>query len=329
MNVVGNIGYVAIAVLGGILVIKKTINIGDIQAFIQYMQQFTQPIAQTANITNVLQSTAAAAERIFEFLKEEEEIENTKNPVVLSNVKGDVEFEDITFGYDPKKVVIKNFSAKIKAGQRVAIVGPTGAGKTTIVNLLMRFYDVDSGSIKIDGVDIRDMRREDVRRMFGMVLQDTWLFNGTIKENISYGNSNIKDSDIVEAAKYAHADHFIRSLSDGYDMIINEEADNISQGEKQLLTIVRAILANPPMLILDEATSSVDTRTEILIQKAMERLMEDRTTFVIAHRLSTIKKSDLILVMNEGSIVEQGKHEELLLKNGFYAELYNSQFKEF
>jgi len=329
MNIVGNIGYVAIAVLGGILVIKRTINIGDIQAFIQYMQRFTQPIAQTANITNVLQSTAAAAERIFEFLKEEEEIENIKNPVKLSNVKGNVEFKDIMFGYDPNKVVIKNFNAKIKAGQRVAIVGPTGAGKTTIVNLLMRFYDVDSGSIKIDGVDIRKMRREELRRMFGMVLQDTWLFNGTIKENISYGNPNAKDSDIVEAAKYAYADHFIRSLPGGYDMVINEEADNISQGEKQLLTIARAMLAKPPMLILDEATSSVDTRTEILIQKAMERLMENRTTFVIAHRLSTIKKSDLILVMNEGSIVEQGKHEELLSRNGFYAELYNSQFKGF
>jgi ATP-binding cassette subfamily B protein len=329
MNIVGNIGYVAIAVLGGILVIKRTINIGDIQAFIQYMQRFTQPIAQTANITNVLQSTAAAAERIFEFLKEEEEIENIKNPVKLSNVKGNVEFEDVRFGYDTNKVVIKNFNAKIKAGQRVAIVGPTGAGKTTIVNLLMRFYDVDSGSIKVDGVDIRKMRREDLRRMFGMVLQDTWLFNGTIKENISYGNPKVKDSDIVEAAKYAYADHFIRSLPDGYDMVINEEADNISQGEKQLLTIARAMLAKPPMLILDEATSSVDTRTEILIQKAMERLMENRTTFVIAHRLSTIKKSDLILVMDEGSIVEQGKHEELLSKNGFYAELYNSQFKEF
>jgi ATP-binding cassette subfamily B protein len=293
------------------------------------MQRFTQPIAQTANITNVLQSTAAAAERIFEFLKEEEEIENIKNPVKLSNVKGNVEFEDVRFGYDTNKVVIKNFNAKIKAGQRVAIVGPTGAGKTTIVNLLMRFYDVDSGSIKIDDVDIRKMRREELRRMFGMVLQDTWLFNGTIKENISYGNPKVKDSDIVEAAKYAYADHFIRSLPDGYDMVINEEADNISQGEKQLLTIARAMLAKPPMLILDEATSSVDTRTEILIQKAMERLMENRTTFVIAHRLSTIKKSDLILVMDEGSIVEQGKHEELLSKNGFYAELYNSQFKEF
>ena len=328
MNIIGNIGYVAVAVLGGSLVIKGAINIGDIQAFIQYMQQFTQPIAQVANITNVLQSTAAAAERIFEFLGEEEEIENPKNPVILSNVKGNVEFKNVKFGYDKDQVVIKDFSANIKTGQRVAIVGPTGAGKTTIVNLLMRFYDVDSGSIKVDGVDIREMRREDVRRMFGMVLQDTWLFNGTIKENIAYGDLDAKESAIIESAKYAHADHFIRSLPNGYDMMINEEADNISQGEKQLLTIARAMLANPPMLILDEATSSVDTRTEILIQKAMERLMEGRTTFVIAHRLSTIKKSDLILVMNEGSIVEQGKHEELLRKNGFYAELYNSQFKE-
>ena len=327
INILGNVGYVGIAVLGGWLTIKGTINIGDIQAFIQYMQQFTQPIAQTANITNVLQSTAAAAERIFEFLDEKEEIENVKDPIVLSSIKGNVEFKNVKFGYDPKKVVIKDFSADIKAGQKIAIVGPTGAGKTTIVNLLMRFYDVDSGSIKIDGVDIRNMKREDLRRMFGMVLQDTWLFKGTIKENISYGSINAKDSDIINAAKTAHADHFIHSLPDGYDMIINEEADNISQGEKQLITIARAMLENPPMLILDEATSSVDTRTEILIQNAMERLMEGRTTFVIAHRLSTIKKSDLILVMDKGNIVEKGNHEDLLKKDGFYASLYNSQFK--
>ncbi len=327
INILGNVGYVGIAVLGGWLTIKGTINIGDIQAFIQYMQQFTQPIAQTANITNVLQSTAAAAERIFEFLDEKEEIENVKYPIVLSSIKGNVEFKNVKFGYDPKKVVIKDFSADIKAGQKIAIVGPTGAGKTTIVNLLMRFYDVDSGSIKIDGVDIRNMKREDLRRMFGMVLQDTWLFKGTIKENISYGSINAKDSDIINAAKTAHADHFIHSLPDGYDMIINEEADNISQGEKQLITIARAMLENPPMLILDEATSSVDTRTEILIQNAMERLMEGRTTFVIAHRLSTIKKSDLILVMDKGNIVEKGNHEDLLKKDGFYASLYNSQFK--
>lgn len=328
MNILGNVGYVAIAVLGGWLAIKGTINIGDIQAFMQYMQQFTQPITQTANVTNVLQSTAAAAERIFEFLDEEEEIENVKDPIVLSSVKGDVEFKNVKFGYSSKKIVIKDFSATIKAGQKIAIVGPTGAGKTTIVNLLMRFYDVDSGSISIDGIDIRDMRREDLRRMFGMVLQDTWLFKGTIKENISYGSLNAQESDIINAAKAAHADHFIHSLPDGYEMVINEEADNISQGEKQLITIARAMLENPPMLILDEATSSVDTRTEILIQDAMERLMEGKTTFVIAHRLSTIKKSDLILVMDEGNIVEKGNHEELLKKNGFYASLYNSQFKE-
>jgi len=327
MNIIGNVGYVGIAVLGGSLAIRGTINIGDIQAFIQYMQQFTRPITETANITNVLQSTVAAAERIFEFLNEEEEIENVKDPIVLSSIKGNVEFKNVRFGYNPKRRVIKDFSASVKAGQKVAIVGPTGAGKTTIVNLLMRFYDVDGGSIRIDGVDIRDMRREDLRKMFGMVLQDTWLFKGTIKENISYGSTNVTDSDIINAAKVAHVDHFIHSLPDGYDMVINEEADNISQGEKQLLTIARAMLANPPMLILDEATSSVDTRTEVLIQTAMDRLMEGRTTFVIAHRLSTIKKSDLILVMNDGNIVEKGTHTQLLQKNGFYAELYNSQFK--
>lgn len=328
MNIVGNMGYVGIAVLGGWLAIKGSINIGDIQAFIQYMQQFTQPITQTANITNVLQSTAAAAERIFEFLNENEEIKNIESPIELSSVKGNVEFKDVKFGYDNDKVIIKDFNASIKAGQRIAIVGPTGAGKTTMVNLLMRFYDVDSGSISIDGVDIRNIRREDLRKMFGMVLQDTWLFNGTIKDNIAYGRLEAKDSEIIDAAKAAHADHFIHSLPDGYNMIVNEEADNISQGEKQLLTIARAMLANPPMLILDEATSSVDTRTEVLIQKAMDKLMEGKTTFVIAHRLSTIKKSDLILVMDQGNIVEQGTHEELLAKNGFYASLYNSQFKE-
>lgn len=328
MNVVGNMGYVGIAVLGGWLAIKGSINIGDIQAFIQYMQQFTQPITQTANITNVLQSTAAAAERIFEFLSEKEEVKNIDNAVELTNVKGNVEFKNVRFGYDKDKVIIKDFNAVVKAGQKIAIVGPTGAGKTTMVNLLMRFYDVDSGSILVDGVDIRNIKRESLRKMFGMVLQDTWLFNGTIKENIAYGNLDAKDSEIIDAAKAAHADHFIHSLPDGYNMVINEEADNISQGEKQLLTIARAMLANPPMLILDEATSSVDTRTEVLIQKAMEKLMEGRTTFVIAHRLSTIKKSDLILVMDHGNIVEQGTHEELLKKDGFYANLYNSQFSE-
>jgi ATP-binding cassette subfamily B protein len=327
MNIVGNVAYVAIAVLGGWLAINNRLMIGDIQAFIQYMREFTHPITHVANITNVLQSTAAAAERIFEFLAEQEEVEDVKNLVTLDSVRGDVEFDHVRFGYEPDQVVIKDFSVEVKAGQQIAIVGPTGAGKTTLVNLLMRFYDVDSGSIKIDGVDIRGMRREDVRKMFGMVLQDTWLFNGTIKENISYGNPNKSDSEIIQAAKNAHVDHFIHSLPDGYDMVINEEADNISQGEKQLITIARAMLDNPPMLILDEATSSVDTRTELLIQRAMENLMKGRTTFVIAHRLSTIKKADLILVIDNGDIVEKGKHEELLKKNGFYASLYNSQFK--
>ncbi|NLB12322.1 ABC transporter ATP-binding protein [Candidatus Dojkabacteria bacterium] len=328
INVVGNVGYVGVAVLGGKLAIQGSINIGDIQAFIQYMNQFTQPITQVANVTNILQSTAAAAERIFEFLDEKEEIKDVKNPVVLKKIKGDIEFNNVVFGYEKDKVIIKNFNAKVKGGQQIAIVGPTGAGKTTIVNLLMRFYDVNSGSIKIDGVDIRSMRRSDVRRMFGMGLQDTWLFNGTVKENIAYGNLDAKDSDIITAARAAYADHFIHTLPDGYDMVISEEADNISQGEKQLLTIARAMLANPPMLILDEATSSVDTRTEVLIQSAMEKLMEGRTTFVIAHRLSTIKKADLILVMNKGNIVEKGTHSKLLEKNGFYAELYNSQFTQ-
>lgn len=328
INVVGNVGYVGVAVLGGRLAIQGKINIGDIQAFIQYMNQFTQPIMQVANVTNVLQSTAAAAERIFEFLGEEEEVKDVKSPVVLKKVRGDIEFDNVVFGYDEDRVVIKNFNVKVKAGQQVAIVGPTGAGKTTMVNLLMRFYDVNSGCIKIDGVDIRDMRRSDVRRMFGMVLQDTWLFNGSIKENIAYGSLDAKESEIIAVAQAAYADHFIHTLPDGYDMVINEEADNISQGEKQLLTIARAMLANPPMLILDEATSSVDTRTEVLIQSAMEKLMEGRTTFVIAHRLSTIKKAGIILVMDHGNIVEKGTHTELLKKNGFYAELYNSQFRE-
>ncbi len=329
MNVIGNVGYVAIAVLGGWLTLKGSMTIGGIQSFIQYMQQFTQPITQTANIANILQSTAAAAERIFEFLNEKEEVKDIENPVVLKKVRGDVKFENVKFCYEKDKVIINDFNANIKAGQTVAIVGPTGAGKTTMINLLMRFYDVDEGSIKIDGVDIRDIKREELRKMFGMVLQDTWLFSGSIRENISYGNLESSESEIIEAAKFAYADHFIHSLPDGYDMVINEEADNISQGEKQLLTIARAVLSNPPMIILDEATSSVDTRTEVLIQEAMEKLMDGRTTFVIAHRLSTIKKSDLILVMNEGSIVEYGKHEELLKKNGFYASLYNSQFKTF
>ncbi len=327
MNIISNSGYVAIAVLGGKFAIEGKINIGDIQAFMQYMNQFTQPIAQTANISNIFQSMAASAERVFEFLNEDEEMETTKVFKQIKEVKGNIKFENVKFGYNSDRMIIKGFSADISAGQKVAIVGPTGAGKTTMVNLLMRFYDIDSGSIKIDGVDIKDMRREDVRKLFGMVLQDTWLFNGTIKENIAYAKPDATEDEIIEAAKSAYADHFIRTLPEGYDTVINEEADNISQGEKQLLTIARAMLANPPMLILDEATSSVDTRTELLIQKAMDKLTKGRTTFVIAHRLSTIKNADLILVMDHGNIVEKGKHQELLEKNGFYASLYNSQFQ--
>lgn len=327
MNIISNSGYVAIAVLGGKFAIEGKINIGDIQAFMQYMNQFTQPITQTANISNIFQSMAASAERVFEFLNEPEEMETAKVFKQIKEVKGNIKFENVKFGYNSDRMIIKGFSADISAGQKVAIVGPTGAGKTTMVNLLMRFYDIDSGSIKIDGVDIKDMRREDVRKLFGMVLQDTWLFNGTIKENIAYAKPDATEDEIIEAAKSAYADHFIRTLPEGYDTVINEEADNISQGEKQLLTIARAMLANPPMLILDEATSSVDTRTELLIQKAMDKLTKGRTTFVIAHRLSTIKNADLILVMDHGNIVEKGKHEELLKENGFYASLYNSQFQ--
>lgn len=327
MNVISNGGYVAIAVLGGKFAIEGKINIGDIQAFMQYMNQFTQPITQTANISNIFQSMAASAERVFEFLNEAEEKESAKEFKEIKEVKGNIKFENVKFGYNPDRMIIKGFSADIKAGQKIAIVGPTGAGKTTMVNLLMRFYDIDSGSIKIDGIDIKDMRREDVRKLFGMVLQDTWLFNGTIKENIAYAKPDATEDEIIEAAKSAYADHFIRTLPEGYNTVINEEADNISQGEKQLLTIARAMLVNPPMLILDEATSSVDTRTELLIQKAMDKLTRGRTTFVIAHRLSTIRNADLILVMNHGNIVEKGKHKELLEKNGFYASLYNSQFQ--
>jgi len=326
MNFIGNLGFVGVSVVGGWLAIRGSINIGDIQAFIQYVRQFNQPISQTANVANILQSTAAAAERVFEFLGEEEEIPQAEQPVEIKSVKGAVEFDNVVFGYNPEKTIIKGFTASIQPGQRIAIVGPTGAGKTTMVNLLMRFYDVNQGSIKIDGIDIRDMRRSGVRKMFGMVLQDTWLFNGTIKENIAYSNPEATDEEILAAAKAAHVDRFVHSLPNGYDMVLNEEADNVSQGEKQLLTIARALLANPPMLILDEATSSVDTRTEVLIQKAMETLMEGRTSFVIAHRLSTIRDADLILVMDNGNIVEQGTHNELLSANGFYASLYNSQF---
>ena len=328
INFIGNIGYVAIAILGGWLAINGRLKIGDIQAFIQYVDQFNQPLVQVANIANILQSTAAAAERVFEFLDEPEEAVESNNLVKLSGVKGEVEFDNVVFGYKPDQTIIKGLSAHIKPGQRVAIVGPTGAGKTTLVNLLMRFYEINSGSIKIDGVDIRKMKRSDVRQMFGMVLQDTWLFNGTIRQNLMYGNPKATEEEMIKTAKEAHVDHFVRSLPGGYDMVLGEEAANISQGEKQLLTIARAMLEKAPMLILDEATSSVDTRTEVLIQKAMDKLMQGKTSFVIAHRLSTIRDADLILVVKDGNIIEQGNHETLLKQNGFYAELYNSQFAE-
>lgn len=328
MNFIGNIGYVVMAILGGWLAINGRLKIGDIQAFIQYIDQFNQPLVQVANIANVLQSTAAAAERVFEFLDEPEEKAEGKDLVKLAHVKGEVEFDNVVFGYKPDQTIIKGLSAHIKPGQRVAIVGPTGAGKTTLVNLLMRFYEINSGAIKIDGVDIRQMKRSDVRQMFGMVLQDTWLFNGTIRQNLLYGNPTASEEEMITTAKEAHVDHFVRSLPGGYDMMLGEEATNISQGEKQLLTIARAMLARTPMLILDEATSSVDTRTEVLIQKAMDKLMQGKTSFVIAHRLSTIRDADLILVVRDGNIIEQGKHDELLKQNGFYAELYNSQFAE-
>ena len=327
MTFIGNIGYVLVSILGGWLAIKRTIQVGDILAFVQYVRQFSQPIAQVAQISNVLQSTVAASERVFEFLEEEEEIAETAGPTSSKNIVGNVTFKDVHFGYNPNKIIINNFNTEIKSGQRIALVGPTGAGKTTIVKLLMRFYDVNSGAILIDGKDIRDFKRDELRKMFGMVLQDTWLFNGSIRENIRYGNLEASDKEVIQAAKAAHAHHFIKTLPNGYDMELNEEVSNISQGQKQLLTIARAILADPKVLILDEATSSVDTRTEVLIQKAMENLMKDRTSFIIAHRLSTIRDADLILVMNEGDIVEQGKHEELLAAKGFYASLYNSQFE--
>lgn len=326
MSFVGNLGYVGVVVVGGWQALNGHIKIGDIQAFIQYVQQFNQPITQTANIANVLQATAAAAERVFEFLDEKEQPIDVKKPVKPTEMSGQVSFDNVVFGYDPKKPVIKGLSADIKSGQRVAIVGPTGAGKTTLVNLLMRFYEVGEGAITIDGINIKDMRREDVRRMFGMVLQDTWLFSGSIRDNITYGAPNATETDMIETAKEAHVDHFVRSLPGGYDMQLNEEANNISQGEKQLLTIARAMLAKTPMLILDEATSSVDTRTEVLIQKAMDNLMNGKTSFVIAHRLSTIRDADLILVMKDGNVIEQGDHHALMRQNGFYASLYNSQF---
>jgi len=327
MMFIGNLGYAAVAVLGGWLAIRGTITVGDIQAFIQYVRSFTRPIQRLANISNVLQQTAAAAERVFEFLDEAEEIADTADPVELEEIAGHVEFKNVHFGYDPEKVVIHEFSAAAQPGRKVAIVGPTGAGKTTMVKLLMRFYDVNGGAILVDGHDIRDFARHDLRKMFGMVLQDTWLFNGSIMENIRYGRPEATDEEVIEAAKTAHVDHFVRTLPDGYDMELNEEASNVSYGQKQLLTIARAVLADPKMLILDEATSSVDTRTEVLIQKAMDNLMAGRTSFIIAHRLSTIRNADVILVMNEGDIVESGKHEELLEQGGFYTELYNSQFE--
>lgn len=327
MNFVGNLAYVGVSILGGYLAVRGSIGVGDILAFIQYVRSFTQPIAQTANIANVLQSTMAAAERVFRFLDEPEESPDPAEPAKLPEVKGVVAFDHVRFGYEAGKPVIRDFSAEIRPGQKVAIVGPTGAGKTTIVKLLMRFYDVDSGSITIDGVDITKFARQDLRSMFGMVLQDSWLFNGSIRDNIRYGRLDANNERIVTAAKAANVDHFVRTLPGGYNMVLNEESSNISQGQKQLLTIARAFLADPRILILDEATSSVDTRTEVLIQKAMQELMKNRTSFVIAHRLSTIRDADVILVMNEGDIVEQGKHEELLSAGGFYSSLYRSQFE--
>ena len=328
MQFVGNLGYVAVAILGGYLAIKKTIQVGDIQSFIQYVRNFTQPITQVAQVANMLQSTAAASERVFEFLEEEEEDQFAQNPVSVEGLEGNVEFDHVHFGYNADKIIINDFSAKVKQGQKIAIVGPTGAGKTTMIKLLMRFYDVNSGAILIDGHNLKDFNRGELRQMFGMVLQDTWLFHGSIKENIRYGKLDATDEEVIEAAKAAHVHRFVQTLPNGYDMELNEEASNVSQGQKQLLTIARAILADPKILILDEATSSVDTRTEVRIQKAMDNLMRGRTSFIIAHRLSTIRDADLILVMKDGDIIEQGNHEELLKQNGFYAELYNSQFEK-
>jgi len=326
ISFVGNLSYVAVCVLGGYLVVDGKINIGDIQSFIQYTRNFSQPINQTAQIANVLQSTVAAAERVFEFLDEEEEVNESDVPVKLDLVQGHVSFENVDFGYSDDNIFIQNLDIDVKPGQKIAIVGPTGAGKTTLINLLMRFYDVKGGAIKIDGVDIREMKRNDLRDTFGMVLQDTWLFNGSIKDNIAFGSPSATMDEIIHAADSAKAHHFVRTLPDGYEMVINEEGSNISQGQKQLLTIARAFLSNPSILILDEATSSVDTRTEVLIQKAMEKLMRGRTSFIIAHRLSTIRDADLILVMNHGAIVEKGNHESLIQADGFYAKLYQSQF---
>ncbi len=328
MNFISNIGYVGVAVAGGYLAINGTITVGNIQSFIQYNKQFTQPINQIAQISNMLQSMVAAAERVFEFLEEPEEVVTAKGNIDTSKLKGNVEFKHVKFGYNPDKIIIKDFSAKVKEGQKIAIVGPTGAGKTTMVKLLMRFYDVTDGEILVDGHNVKDFDRGELRKMFGMVLQDTWLFGGTVKDNIKYSKEDATDDEVIQAAKAAHVHHYIKTLPKGYNSVINEESSNISAGQKQLLTIARVILADPKILILDEATSSIDTRTEVQIQAAMDNLMKGRTSFVIAHRLSTIKNSDLILVMNQGDIVEQGTHEELLAKGGFYADLYNSQFDE-
>ncbi|WP_028829197.1 ABC transporter ATP-binding protein [Proteocatella sphenisci] len=326
MNFVGNLGYVAVCILGGYLAVKKVIEVGDVQAFIQYVRSFNQPIAQMATISNTLQSTAAAAERVFEFLEEEEEIPETQTPAVIEKVEGHVEFRNVKFGYDADKIIINDFSCNVKPGQRIAIVGPTGAGKSTMIKLLMRFYDVNSGHILIDNHSIKDLTRKDLRSMFGMVLQDTWLYNASIMDNIQYGSFDATEEEIIAASKAAHCHDFIKALPGGYSMMLNEEASNISQGQKQLLTIARTFLSDPKILILDEATSSVDTRTEVLIQKAMDGLMSNRTSFVIAHRLSTIRDADLILVMKDGDIIEQGNHFELLESKGFYSGLYNSQF---
>jgi len=339
INFIGNLGYVGVCILGGYLAVNGRLSIGDIQAFIQYVRQFTQPLAQVANISSVLQQTAAASERVFAFLEQKEEIPESVNPIVVNtsdkrdtelnvHIQGSVQFAHVHFGYNPDKIIINDFSTSIKPGQKVAIVGPTGAGKTTIVKLLMRFYDVSEGAILVDGYDIRDFSRNDLRSLFGMVLQDTWLYNASIADNIRYGKLDATQEEVIAAAKAAQVHHFVRTLPDGYNMMLNEEVSNVSQGQKQLLTIARAILADPQILILDEATSSVDTRTEVLIQKAMDNLMKGRTSFVIAHRLSTIRNADLILVMRDGDIVEQGSHDALIQKNGFYANLYNSQFEK-
>lgn len=328
MQFVGNLGYVGVAILGGYLAIRQAIEVGDIQSFTQYVRNFTQPIQQVAQVANMLQSTAAASERVFEFLEEEEEEQTVPDPVSAEGLRGNVEFSHVRFGYQPDKSIIHDFSAKVKEGQKIAIVGPTGAGKTTMIKLLMRFYDVNDGAILIDGHNIKDFTRSELRTLFGMVLQDTWLFHGSIKENIRYGKLNATDEEVIAAAKAARVHRFVQTLPGGYEMELNEEASNVSQGQKQLLTIARAILADPKILILDEATSSVDTRTEIQIQKAMDTLMKGRTSFVIAHRLSTIRDADLILVMRDGDIVEQGNHEELIAKGGFYADLYYSQFEK-